>query len=244
MRFAVLAATIAAVVGLETVAPEVPSPKEYKKASYYRRVKDPNVRSRYKAAVDKCKGHSSEKKRYECFKRNWNLFKPHRQNKLNDLRARTHRACWKFKNNILKRAKCFDRYIKDYKGELAKGLLADDVEHKPTTQLHQAHEEVEENQRQHIERAFQQAVEGPDADEDDDALLEMDHVNERELSSASSTDSEASSSSSEDTSDDNNHRAGPITSKKLGSGERRAARKERLAVPRPGQAAPVAAVKK
>ena len=57
----------------------------------------------------------------------------------------------------------------------------------------------------------------------------MDHVNERELSSASSTDSEESSTSSDDTSDDNNHKAKAPTNQKLASGERRAGRRERLA---------------
>ena len=80
--------------------------------------------------MDRCRGHSNPKKRYRCFKRNWNLFKPHRQNKLNDLRSRTARACWKYKNNILKRAKCFAKHTRDYKGELYKGLLADDIENK------------------------------------------------------------------------------------------------------------------
>lgn len=215
MRFAaLLAATIAAVAAREEdfellEIPPVPLPSEFNKKSYYRRVKDPNVRARYKNAMDRCRGQLNEKRRYKCFKRNWNLFKPHRQNKLNDLRARTHRACWRYKNNLLKRAKCFDRYIKDYKGELAKGLLADDQDE--------------------VEQKFQNAVEGPDATDDDEALVAMDHVNERELSSASSTDSEASSSSSEDTSDDNNHKARVPTANKLASGERRAGRKERIA---------------
>jgi hypothetical protein len=56
----------------------------------------------------------------------------------------------------------------------------------------------------------------------------MGHVNERELSSASSTDSEESSTSSDDTSDDNNHKAKAPTNQKLASGERRAGRRERL----------------
>ena len=224
MRFAsLLAATVAAVAArpddIEFVdvdafkAPEVPDESEFSKASYYRRVKDPNVRARYKNAMDRCKGHSNQKKRYQCFKRNWNLFKPHRQNKLNDLRARTHRACWKYKNNILKRAKCFDKYIKDYKGELSKGLLADDEQQKQA-----------QNQ---VEQQFQQAAEGADESEEE-AFVQVDHVNERELSSASSTDSEESSSSSEDTSDDNNHKARVPTANKLASGERRAGRRERL----------------
>lgn len=222
MRFAFLAATIVAVVAcnddaeyVQLEAPEAPDAAEFQKASYYRRVKDTNVRARYKNAMDKCKGHSNEKKRYKCFTRNWNLFKPHRQNKLNDLRARTHRACWKYKNNILKRAKCFDKHIKDYKGELAKGLLADDVQQK--------------GKEQNVEQEFQNAAEAQGDFTDDEALVAMDHVNERELSSASSTDSEASSSSSEDTSDDNNHRARVPTNQKLASGERRAGRRERLA---------------
>jgi hypothetical protein len=233
MRFALLAATLASVIA--SGAPEAPDAGEYQKASYYRRVKDPNVRARYKSAMDKCKGHSNEKKRYSCFKRNWDLFKPHRQNKLNDLRARTTRACWKYKNNLLKRAKCFDKHIKDYKGELAKGLLADDAQHK----------------EQDVQGAFQAAAEADYFDEDDETLLAMDHVNERELSSASSTDSEASSTSSDDTSDDNNHRAREPTNKKLASGERRAGRKERLAKQKKAApaaparpAAPAAAVKK
>jgi hypothetical protein len=87
MRFSILAATIAAVVAHDSeyiqleaqlVAPEAPDAKEYQKASYYKRVKDPNVRARYTNAMDKCKAHSNPKKRYACFKRNWNLFKPHR----------------------------------------------------------------------------------------------------------------------------------------------------------------------
>jgi hypothetical protein len=136
MKFALLAATLAAVIAKSTddefvnieEAPEAPDSDEFNKASYFKRVKDPNVRARYKNAMDKCKGHSNEKKRYKCFKRNWDLFKPHRKNLLNDLRARTHRACWKYKNNILKRSKCFEKHIKDYQGELTKGLLAEDVE--------------------------------------------------------------------------------------------------------------------
>jgi hypothetical protein len=165
--------------------------------------------------MGKCAGAQNAKKRAACFKRNWDLYKPHRANHLNDLRARTHRACWKFKNDILKRAKCFDKHIREYKGDLAKGLLADADEG--------------QNYDDEIEQKFMAAVEGPDADEDDDALVEMEHVNERELSSASSTDSEGSSSSSDDTSDDNNHKANTPTSKKLASGERRAGRKARLA---------------
>jgi hypothetical protein len=155
MRFAFLAATIAAVVAkvdsefVELEAPEAPDNTEYQKASYYARVKDPLVRARYKGAMDKCKGHSNAKKRYQCFKRNWNLFKPHRQNKLNDLRARTHRACWKYKNNILKRAKCFAKHVKDYKGELAKGLLADHEGKKEKKAL---------TQNEEIDQKFQQAA--------------------------------------------------------------------------------------
>ena len=223
MRFHLLAASLAAVMAHEEyvlvqldnglVEPEAPDQKEYMKASYYRRVKDPNVRARYMNAMDKCKGHSSAKKRYSCFKRNWNLFKPHRQNHLNDLRARTHRACWKFKNNLLKRSKCFERHIKDYKGELKTGLLADDMEKKEES----------------IEQQFQAAVEASGDDDDEDALLDVEHVNERELSSASSTDSEASSSSSDDTSDENNHKANTPVGKKLMAGETRAGRKARLA---------------
>jgi hypothetical protein len=60
------------------------------------------------------------------------------------LRARTHRACWKYKNNLLKRAKCFDKHIKDYKGELAKGLLTEGTEAK----------------KQSVEQQFQAAAEG------------------------------------------------------------------------------------
>ena len=230
MRFTFLAATIAAVIAREDqslaaqAAPETPDQKEYQKASYYRRVKDPFVRARYKNAMDRCRGHSNAKKRYNCFKRNWNLFKPHRQNKLNDLRARTHRACWKYKNNILKRAKCFAKHVKDYKGELAKGLLADGEQEK------KLHQQEETNDKEEIESKFQAAAEqqeGSDGGEDDD-LVQMDHVNERELSSASSTDSEESSTSSDDTSDDNNHKAGTPTNQKLASGERRAGRRDRL----------------
>lgn len=239
MRFALLAAYIAAVVAqeepeyIELDAPEVPDAQEYQKASYYRRVKDPNVRARYKNAMDRCKGHSNAKKRYQCFKRNWNLFKPHRQNKLNDLRARTHRACWRYKNNILKRAKCFDKYIKDYKGELSKGLLADDEKNQQEPQ----------QQEEDVAQTFQNAVE-QQSDDSDFQFVEMDHVNERELSSASSTDSEASSSSSEDTSDDNNHKAKTPTNQKLASGERRAGRKERLAGLRKQKQAAAAPAKK
>jgi hypothetical protein len=133
MRFFSLVATITAAAARQVEetfvdvsafgVPEVPDPAEFSKASYYRRVKDPNVRARFKNATDKCKGHSNPKKRYACFKRNWNLFKPHRQNKLNDLRARAQRACWKYKKNILKRNRCWDKYINEYKGELRKGLL-------------------------------------------------------------------------------------------------------------------------
>jgi hypothetical protein len=64
MRFHLLAAAIAAVVAREEViliqldseeaAPEVPTQKEFKKASYYRRVRDPNIRARYKSAMGKC----------------------------------------------------------------------------------------------------------------------------------------------------------------------------------------------
>merc|ERR1719313_284334 len=158
MRFTFLAAAIAAVsarvydesnefVDLEDVNPH--------KASYYRRVKDPFVRARYKYAMDKCKGQLNAKKRYKCFKRNWNLYKPHRQNNLNDLRSRTARACWRYKNNILKRAKCFAKYTRDYKGALYKGLLADDdaankepktqkTDQKPKAALAEAEDEGEE----------------------------------------------------------------------------------------------------
>ena len=199
MRFHLLAATIAAVVAHEEVIllqidnelvePEVPDQKEYMKASYYRRVKDPNVRARYMNAMDKCKGHSSAKKRYSCFKRNWDLFKPHRQNHLNDVRARTHRACWKYKNNILKRAKCFDKHIKEYKGTIKQGLLADDV--------------IET--KDEIAQQFRQSIAEDPSDDDIEDLIELDHIGRNELSSASSTDSEESESSSEDTSDDNDH---------------------------------------
>jgi hypothetical protein len=197
MRFFSLVATIAAAaarhhdevdfVDIDNFkAPEVPDPAEFTKASYYRRVKDPNVRARYKNATDRCKGHSNPKKRYQCFKRNWNLYKPHRQNKLNDLRARAQRACWKYKNNILKRNKCYDRYINDYKGDLRKGLLNDQGEHQ---------EQPEQEQ---------EPVQAPVAAaefSDDDNLVELEHIGKNELSSASSTDSEESATSSEDDSD-------------------------------------------
>merc|ERR1711957_228082 len=139
MRFTFIAAALLAVVAAKQQqddaqyidmmeddddAPEA-NPKSHK---YMKRVKDPFVKARYKYAIDKCKGGQTEKKRYKCFKRQWNLFKPHRQNNLNDLRARAHRACWRYKNNLLKRAKCFGTYIKDYKGALYKGLLADHEE--------------------------------------------------------------------------------------------------------------------
>merc|ERR1711935_875180 len=143
--------------------------------------------------------------------------------KLNDLRARTHRACWKYKNNILKRAKCFAKHVKDYKGELAKGLLADEDDQK---KLHQ------QGEKEEIEQKFQAAAEQQESEGEDEGpeanLIEMDHVNERELSSASSTDSEESSTSSDDTSDQNNHKANSPTAQKLASGERRAGRRDRL----------------
>ena len=123
--------------------------------SYLRRVKDPQVRARFKFATDACKGQGSEKKRYACFKRNWDLYKPHRQNKLNDLRARAARACWKFKNNLLKRAKCFDRHIRDYKGALYKGLLA----------------ETEANQDVEVDAEAIDADEGDETDSDDESLM-------------------------------------------------------------------------
>merc|ERR1719276_267043 len=131
MRFTQIAALIAAVAAkvdydyVQITEPEAPSEEEFKKPSYFRRIKDPNVKARYKNANDQCKGQLNAKRRYKCFVRHWNLYKPHRKNHLTDLRARTRRACWKFKTNILKRAKCFARYIKDYRGDLYKGLLAD-----------------------------------------------------------------------------------------------------------------------
>ena len=188
--------------------PEPPTEKEMKSKGYRRRIKDPNVRARYKNAMDKCRGQNDDKKRYQCFKRNWNLFKPHRSNKLTDLRARTHRACWKYKNNILKRAKCFAKHVKDYEGELTKGLLAEQKENN------------EEEQEQTVEEQFENEVDQEDTNPSvEDILIAMNHVNEQELSSASSTDSEASSTSSDDTSDDNNHKAKVLTSEKRLSGE-------------------------
>lgn len=192
--------------------------------------------------MDRCRGHSNAKKRYKCFKRNWNLFKPHRQNKLNDLRSRTARACWKYKNNILKRAKCFAKHTRDYKGELYKGLLADDIENKDKTQK-KAEGENEEGAKEQkpVQAAAEKQEEGEEQEqgeddnevdaegEEEENLVAIKHVNERELSSASSTDSEESSTSSDDTSDDNNHKAKTPTNQKLASGERRAGRRERLA---------------
>lgn len=110
------------------------------------------------------------------------------------MRSRTARACWKYKNNILKRAKCFAKHTRDYKGELAKGLLADEIEKKDKTQKAQESEEEPEAPAQSQEQQPQQqpiaAAEGSDDDEEENALVSMDHVNERELSSASSTDSD------------------------------------------------------
>ena len=224
MRFFSLVATIAAAaarhaedydfVDVDAIkAPEGPDASEFTKASYYRRVKDPNVRARYKNAADRCKGHSNPKKRYQCFKRNWNLYKPHRQNKLNDLRARAQRACWKYKNNILKRNKCWDKYINDYKGDLRKGLLND-----------QGEEQQQEQEQAPVAQAPVAAAEFSD----DDNLVGLEDVNNKELSSQSTTDSSVSSSSSENTTDEENDRAKVFPSRSLGTGERRQGQKERL----------------
>lgn len=79
--------------------------------------------------MDNCKSIKPSKKKYGCLKRNWNLFKPHQKNNLNDLRARAQRACWKYKNDPMKRGSCFKKYINEYKGELKKGLLAHGTSH-------------------------------------------------------------------------------------------------------------------
>lgn len=80
------------------------------------------LKARYNYARDKCKYKKPDAKK-DCFIRNWRLYKPDRKNKLADFRARTQRACYKYRKNLEQLSHCFNKYIKDYEDELHKELL-------------------------------------------------------------------------------------------------------------------------
>lgn len=185
----------------------------FENEDYFKYIKDPNVKARYKMARDKCAQFTDEKKKWHCFKRNWNIYKSHRSNKLDDVRARTQRACYKYKNHILPRRKCYARYVKEYEPILKTGILAD-----------------QEEREKDVAEQFEDEVNGNSLAE---LNAEADYVNERELSSASSTDSDASSSSSENTSDDNSHRNYSHYHGRRQYGERRATANARNNAARP-----------
>jgi len=67
------------------------TPRQQKSAKS--RVRDPLIKARFEYARDACKTKPDRKKK-DCFKRNWKLYKPHQKNTIHDFRARTHRACW------------------------------------------------------------------------------------------------------------------------------------------------------
>ena len=93
--------------------------KEYKAQ---KRKNNPVLKARFNYARDRCK-HKKESSKKDCFIRNWRLYKPDRRNTLKDFRARTHRACWKYRKDVDQMNHCFNKYIKEYEDELHKTLL-------------------------------------------------------------------------------------------------------------------------
>ena len=114
-------------VGDEESSSEEPAAKytPRKVASAKSRVKDPLIKARFHYAKDKCKAVKESKKK-DCFKRNWKLYKPHQKNTIHDFRARVQRACYPMRKSMTKLNDCYTSYIKEYKDELNRLILAHD----------------------------------------------------------------------------------------------------------------------
>ena len=157
----------------ETGVEVAPSQKKVFNKGYWRRVKDPNVRARYQNAMDNCREHHDKRKKYKCFVKNWNLFKPHRKNNLTDVRARAQRACWKYKNNPQKRGACFKKYIRVYKAVLKKGLLAHTMEDQD---INESNEIVKKSPIKPV-KGLDEVVEPPAEFDEDEDHAETQHSN-------------------------------------------------------------------
>jgi hypothetical protein len=141
------------------------------------------IKARFEYARDRVATKADHKKAAS-FKRNWKLYKPHQKNTIHDFRARTHRACWQFRNNYLKLNDCFEKYIKEYEDELYKLLVQKPEDEDAPSVL------VQLQNRRKIHANPVVAAK----------------ANNRELSTASSVSSDASTSSSAETSEDNHGR--------------------------------------
>lgn len=157
------------------VVKSLPTQKQYEDKAYIKTLKDPNVRARFNFANDKCRKYAKGEKKYKCFKKSWTLFKPHKKNKLLDVRARAQRACWKYKNKPEKRSKCYKKYIKQYEDVLKKGLLAHvgadqkrDLKHK----LHEA-ENFEADIDEELERQEEKVSDKQVDEEGNDKNLDL-----------------------------------------------------------------------